>query len=137
MHDSPITFTLHVSPKNRIDDDRLQDLTRSLQRELREHNGVSAEPLKSTQPTPTGALSADPLTLGALAVVVLPAVLPALITFMRDWRLRNSGMSLTIRQKIGDREIEITVPEHFSQEQLESYLTLIGKQLGDDSAQEE
>lgn len=69
--------------------DELDHMTRSLLGELRRTDVESAE-LISAGEAPEGS-KGDPITIGALAMTVLPAVLPSVIDLIKDWSARKAG----------------------------------------------
>lgn len=87
------------------DDEQLDHLTRQLLNEVRDLEIESAELVKSGA-APKGTKAIDPTTLGAIALVALPAVLPKLIDFLQSWVMRQHGRTIKFKGKIGDRDIE-------------------------------
>jgi hypothetical protein len=87
------------------DAEQLDHVTRQLLSEVRDLEIESAELVKGGD-APEGAKAIDPATLGAIALVALPAVLPKLIDFLQSWVMRQHGRSVKFKGKISDRDIE-------------------------------
>ena len=66
---------------------------------------------------PEGAKVADPFTIGALAIVVAPVVLPKLIDFIQEWVLRGENRRLKIKTSKG-LEIEWTPQKCLSEQEI-------------------
>jgi len=121
-------LTLEIVGGQETDAEELDRLTRQLRDEIAE---VGVESLEMTRagPPPPGAKSADALTLGALAIAVLPAVAPKLIETVQAWTHRG-GESRTVRIKtqVGDRSVEVEFsPKHMPQAELKNLVdTLAG-----------
>ena len=88
------------------DPEELDRLTRRLRDEIRELEVESVE-LAEGGTAPPGAKSAEAVTLGALAVVVLPTVLPKLVEFLQAWAMRGQARTLKFKGKISGEQIEI------------------------------
>jgi len=86
--------------------DELDGLTRSLREELLEFD-VQSVNLQRNARAPAGTKSAEAVTLGALAITVLPTVLPRVIEFLQSWTLRADTRKMRIKTQIGDRSLEI------------------------------
>ena len=89
-------------------------LTRCLRTEIQEL-GVEAVTLETTDTVPSGTKSVEAVTLGALAVTVLPQVLPRLIEFLQAWSLRRKDRTVKIKASVGDRSVDIEYPEGASE----------------------
>jgi len=85
--------------------EQLDRVTRQLLSEVRDLEIESAELVKGSA-TPEGAKAVDPVTLGAIALVALPAVLPKLIDFLQSWMMRQHGRTIRFKGMISDRDIE-------------------------------
>jgi hypothetical protein len=96
-------------------DARLMDeLTGYLLEELRDLGVDSVERTAASAPDKA---KGDGFTLGALALVALPALLPGLVAFLQAWTLRGRGRSLTIKTPAG-LEVTFTPDKRFSQVEL-------------------
>jgi hypothetical protein len=85
-------------------------LTRRLRTEIQDL-GVETVSLQTTDTTPAGTKSVEAVTLGALAVTLLPQVLPRLIEFLQAWSLRSKDRTVKIKASVGDRSVDIEYPE--------------------------
>ena len=89
-------FELQVSVADATDDE-LDRLTRQLLKEVRETDVESAE-LAKGGPAPAGS-KGDPITMGAIAIEVLPAVLPSVIALVQAWVMRGQGRTVKFKGK--------------------------------------
>ena len=112
--ESPIELKLLVSAEDATEED-VDAMTRQLLSELRELDVESAK-LTGGGQAPVGA-KGDPITVGEIAVEVLPAAVPALIKFVQAWMLR--GRARTVKFKGLGIEFEGTA------EELEKILALL------------
>ncbi len=107
-----------------ISERRLQELAVRLRRELTALRPVSVD-LQRAPGAPAGAMAVEAFTIGALAIAVLPAMLPALIEYLREWSLRNANRTITIKRSSGEEVIEISIPEHLPSERLNELVALL------------
>ena len=119
-----VKFDIFLDSKG-IGADRLDELTRQFSRELQNNEEVMYQ--LRNENLPDNAMSAEAFTIGALAIAVLPAILPALIEYIKDWQFRNQGRQITIKKKDGDNEVEIIINPDTTIEQIESYLKLLSQ----------
>jgi len=101
----PIRLTLNIKPGEDVDEGELDHLTRQLRHDIQELEVNSVELVREGK-TPAGAKVVDPVTLGALAIAVLPSVAPKLVEFLQSWIMRGEGRAVRITTKIGDRTLE-------------------------------
>jgi hypothetical protein len=101
-----LALTLQVEVGEGSDTEELDRLARQLLHELRELEVESAD-LVTTGRAPEGAKSAEAVTMGMLAVTVLPTVLPKMLEFLQAWMLRGQGRTLKFKGKVGGEDIEI------------------------------
>ncbi len=85
--------------------DEVDSLTRQLLRELQDMPIESAE-LAAGGAVPAGAKSAEAITSGAIALAVLPNLLPRLIEFVQAWALRGQSRTVKFKGKIGGQAVE-------------------------------
>jgi hypothetical protein len=111
MSMSEIQLSLTFSEAE-ADDERLDELTGCLLRDLRELGAESVERSKGGR-VPGGA-KGDPFTWGALALVAVPVFLPPLIEFLQAWTLRGESRRLKIKTPAG-LEVEFTPEKKLSQ----------------------
>lgn len=102
--DQSITFLVQVGMDD-ADAAELDLLTRQLIEELLELDVETAGPAISGT-LPAGAKAGDPLSIGMIAVAVLPALLPKIIEVCQAWALRGQGRTLKFKGKIAGQEIE-------------------------------
>ena len=132
---SPNYLTLQIDA-GESDPERLDRLTRQLRSELLDLEVENVDFVKENQ-LPEGAKAADAVTLGALAVAVMPNFLPKLVEFLQSWTLRGEGYKVKVKSQIGDRSIELEyTPKAMSQEELKTLVetltnTLTEKQTGE------
>ena len=89
-------------------------LTRRLRSEIQDF-GVEDVTLKTTTAVPAGTKSVEAVTVGALAITLLPQVLPRLIEFLQAWSLRSKDRTVKIKASVGDRSVDIEYPEGASE----------------------
>lgn len=102
----PINLILQLDAGKESDAEELDRLTRLLLTEIQELDVESVELVKGQEP-PEGAKSAELVTLGSLAVAVLPTVFPKLIEFLQSWSMRAENRTVKIKTQVGDRSIEV------------------------------
>jgi len=107
------------------DPERLDELTGRLLRDLRELGAGSVE-RASGGTVPAGA-KGDPFTLGALALVAVPAFLPKLVEFLQAWSLRGESRKVKIKTAAG-LEVEFTPQKELSQAELVALVEKLTKQ---------
>jgi hypothetical protein len=114
MTPSEIQLDLLITDKE-ADAEQLDDLTVRLMRDLRELGAESVERLAGEE-VPEGA-KGDSFTIGALALVAVPAVLPSLVNFLQAWSLRGDSRRVKIKTASGV-EIEFTPEKKLSRQDL-------------------
>ena len=77
--------------------EELDRMTRQLLSELRELNVESVELAKGGS-APAGS-KGDPITIGSIAMEVLPVVLPSVIGVVQAWALRGPGRTVKFKGK--------------------------------------
>ena len=102
----PAHLTVQIEAGEDSDADELDRLTRQLRDEIQELEVESVELVKGSATLP-GAKSAEAVTLGALAIAVLPAVVPKLVEFLQAWSTRGEGHTVKIKTQVGDRALEV------------------------------
>ena len=116
MHgNSPATsVTLIVDAGSDALAEDVDALSRRLRTEIQEL-GVETVALQATHTSPSGTKSVEAVTIGALAVTVLPQLLPRLIEFLQAWSLRSKDRTVKIKATVGDRSVDIEYPEGASE----------------------
>jgi hypothetical protein len=84
-------------------------MTRQLLSELRELDVESAELAKGGR-APDGTKSLDPVTIGSIAIAVLPTALPKVVEAIQAWVLRGSNRTVKFKGKVGGQAIEFEGP---------------------------
>ena len=126
MVSSEIELQLAVTEAE-ADAERLDQLTRRLMRGLRDLGVESVE--RPPGEAPPEDAKGDPFTLGALALALVPALLPELVEFLRDWARRDEGRTVKIKTPAG-LEVEFTPGEKLTETELASLvekLSLAGR----------
>ena len=97
MDDPELTeLNIEVSASDATDED-IDLMTRQLLSELQEMDIESAE-LAEGGPAPKGS-KGDPITIGSIALVALPAVLPKVVDLVQSWALRGQGRTVKFKGK--------------------------------------
>lgn len=112
-----VEFYVEVSAKDLTEED-IDRMTRQLLSELRELDIESAKLATNEVPTPEGA-KGDPITLGSIALELLPVAIPSVISLVQAWVARGQGRTVKFRA----RGIEF----EGSPEDLEKFLDLLEK----------
>jgi hypothetical protein len=94
--EDPIEFEIEILAEDTTQED-LDKLTRNLLKELRETDVESAN-LVSIGTAPKGS-KGDLLTIGTLAIEVLPAVIPSVIGLVQSWITRGQGRTVKFKGK--------------------------------------
>jgi len=111
MSSFEIPLYLNVTETD-ADAESLYELTGRLLRDLRELGAESVE-RPSGNAVPEGA-KGDAFTLGALALVAVPAFLPKLVEFLQTWTLHGENRTVRIKTPAG-LEVEFTPEKKMSQ----------------------
>ena len=91
------------------DAEEVDTLTRRLYAEL---SGLELEHLEHVRggATPNGAKVTDPVTLGALAIAVLPSLLPKIMDFLDKWSQRAADSKIKLKIVRSGDSVEIELP---------------------------
>jgi hypothetical protein len=110
---------LNVDLGEEADEEELQQATLQLRAELMDLEVEKVEFVKEGE-LPEGAKSAEVVTLGSLAVVILPVVIPKLLEFLQSWTLRGQDRKVIMKTQAGDRSIELEyMPSAMSADELQ------------------
>lgn len=124
-----VLLTLQLNIGEDDSTEELDRLTRQLLTEIKELEVESAELEKGKQP-PEGTKSAELVTLGALAVVTLPAVIPKLIDLLQYWSTRAENRKVRIKAQVQDRSIEVEYsPATMSTDELKHLVNTLNEML--------
>jgi hypothetical protein len=107
--------------------EELDSATRQLRSELLDLQVESVD-LIASQDVPAGAKGAEAITLGTMAITVLPIFIPKIIEFLQSWVARHDGKTIKVKSQAGDRSIELEFTQKaISQAELKTLLeTLTG-----------
>ena len=97
------------------DSERIDELRRYLLNDLRELGVESVEQV--TDETAPEGTKGDAFTMGALALVAIPAFLPKLVEFLQAWSLRGENRTIKIKTPKG-LEVEFTPEKKLSEGEL-------------------
>jgi hypothetical protein len=114
-------FQIEIFAQNATEED-IDLMTRQLLAEVRQMDVESVSLIENGK-APSGTKSADPITIGALAVVVLPTLLPKVVEAVQAWALRGQGKTVKFKGRIGRQTIEF----EGSAEELEKLLNKLAK----------
>jgi len=123
MKSSKIQLSLTVAETN-AEPERLDELTGRLLQDLRDLGAESVERI-SSEAAPKGA-KGDAFTLGALALVAVPAFLPKLVEFLQTWSMRGENRKIRIKAPNGV-EVEFAPAKKLSEGELVALVEKIGK----------
>ncbi len=100
----PIALTLQIGLGDNVDEDRLSQASFLLMKRLKSEELVeSAGPAQGE--VAEGA-KGDPVTLGTLAITVLPVLLPKLVEFLVEWVKGKSGRSIKFHGVVNGQTID-------------------------------
>jgi hypothetical protein len=108
---SSSTFSLDIQVVDSDDSsaDALDTATRSLRREMQDL-GVDSVTSGRAGPAPAGSKSDAAVTVGQLAVVVLPVLVPKLMDLLQHWLGRNERRKIKVKTTIDGRTLEVQLP---------------------------
>jgi len=106
---APTELTLVVQ-EDGASSEELAAMRAALLLELRELELERAEPLAAGE-APSGAKAAgEALTMAAIAIGVMPSVLPKFIEFLEHWALRSANRTIKVKLSQGSGSIELELP---------------------------
>jgi hypothetical protein len=124
-----VHLTLQLNPGQSIPDDELDLQTRQLLGEIREMEVESAQ-LVTDGESPAGSKSGELVTLGSLAVVVLPTIAPKLVELLQSWSLRAENRTVKVKAQVADRSIEVEYsPATMSTDELKRLVSSLSEAL--------
>ena len=125
----PVRLTLQLNPGSDTSDEELDVQTRQMLIEIRELEVESAKLLKSGE-APEQTKSGELVTLGSLAVVVLPTIAPKLVELLQSWSLRAENRTVKIKAQVADRSIEVEYsPATMSTDELKRLVSSLSEAL--------
>ena len=95
--EEPVKLELEILAEYTSNDD-LDKMATNLYQDIHGSNVESVERLKSGD-APAGSKAGEVVSLGALAVEVLPTVLPSLFGLVQDWIYRGRGRTVKFKCK--------------------------------------
>jgi hypothetical protein len=114
MSTSRAELLLTITPGQGADLQELGELTRQLRTAVLESDADTVEPIRGSA-APAGA-KGDPVTLGALAVMIAPKAVEGLIQIIQNWLSRHERATITV--KSGDVELTVTGEPSAEQQQV-------------------
>jgi len=116
---------LEINLGEDADPDELDLRTCQLREELQDLVIESVGPLKTGE-VPEGAKAVEAVTLGALALAVLPVFMPKLVEFLQSWVNRAEYRKIKVKTQVGDRSIELEyAPENLSTKELKRLVSTL------------
>jgi len=114
-----------ISLRDEVDDGELDRLTRQLRDEIADLD-VEEVGLAPGTELPLGA-KGEPITIGSIVVALASAgVFTGLIELLKSWALRREGRTITVKAKVGEREVEMTYsPTETSPEEMTRFANTI------------
>jgi hypothetical protein len=104
--ETPTSVVLRIEVSEPAVEEDRDAMARQLLREIREDlPEFAAADLVSAEAAQAGAKSGELVTIGAVAVSILPALVPQLVEFVRAWSLRGRGR--TVRMKFDAHGVEV------------------------------
>jgi hypothetical protein len=135
-HTTPYRITLQLEGDREMHPDELDDATRQLRGELLDMQVESVD-LVGKQDVPAGAKSAEAISLGTMAMTVLPVFIPKIMEFLQSWVARNDGKTIKVKTQAGDRSIELEFSHKaISQDELKTMIETLTHSLGASSPKE-
>lgn len=101
----PLFLTLVVQPGPEASPEEVDEAARQVLADVRQLEVESAELLTAGR-APEGTKATEVVTLGAIAVAVLPAVLPKVVDLLQAWALRGQNRTVKFKGKVAGQEIE-------------------------------
>jgi hypothetical protein len=125
----PVKLTLQINPGADYNAEELDRLTRQLLTEIQDLDVESVELVKGGEPL-AGAKSGELVTLGSLAVVVLPVLAPKLIELLQSWSTRAENRIVKIKAQVADRSIDVEYsPSAMSLDDLKRLVSTLSEAL--------
>lgn len=118
-----VSLVVHVD-KGDLDSNELSQLTRDLQTRLESTDIESVDLMREQAPHP-GTKAVDPVTVGALTVVVVQAVLPKVLDFLQAWSLRNQGQTVRVKVQHGNESVEAEFSGTTDPDKIKQYIEII------------
>ena len=124
-NDQPINLTLLIDTGEGAEADEVDKMTRQLLRELKATVDAKSAELV-THEAPEGTLSAEAVTIGALALAVLPVFVDSVINFLIEWSKRGDGRIITIKTEMDGDPLEVAFdPNKTSPDELKQMIDIL------------
>lgn len=94
--EQPIELEIQISAQD-ASNQELDRMARNLLMELR-RTDVESVTLTSAGPAPSGS-KGDPITIGSLAIEVLPTAIPSVIALVQAWMLHDKNRAVKFKNK--------------------------------------
>ena len=105
---NPARFVLQVESDETDSEENRDAMARQLLQEIRDElQNVSAADLVTAESASVGAKNAEVVTIGALAVTLLPTLLPQLVEFVKAWTLRGHGRTVKVKLEPQNSGVEV------------------------------
>lgn len=106
MSVSNMKLFVEVGKNHDFEEEYVDELTRNLFREIRSGYDVESVSLEKKEVIELGAKSSGAFAIGSLVVEMLPALLPAITSFLKYWSERKKT-PVKMKVEIGNKDIEI------------------------------
>ena len=127
--ENAVNLTFQLNAGENYDPEELDLLTRQLLTEVQELDVESAELVKGGE-LPEGAKAGELITLGTLAVAVLPAMAPKLLDLVQSWSMRSQNRRVKIKAQVDNRSIEVEYsPATMSVDELKRLVSTLSEAL--------
>jgi len=127
------SLIVHLEKPESMSVEEYTQLTQALMLQLQNQDIESVELVRDHIASVQGA-KGDPLTIGALVIVVVQAILPKVMDFLQAWSLRGEGHTIKIKVRRGNQSAEIEYPAKVSAEQARKHLENVMGELWKDSS---
>lgn len=105
---TPTRLVLHIEGEETATEEERDVMARQLLQEVREDlPDLFSADLVTVQSAETGAKSGEAVILGAVAVSVLPTLVPQLVEFVKAWTLRGPGRTVRVKLDGQTRGVEV------------------------------
>jgi hypothetical protein len=126
-----LQLVVQLQPSDTNDSEHVDRSTRLLLETLTEAPDFTDVRLLGDVPIPAGAKAGEAITIGVVALAVLPTLLPRFVDALQAWSLRWRDYRVRIKRQVGDQSLEVEyAPGNTSIEELNSLLSLIGSYGG-------
>lgn len=127
---------LTISLRDEVDDGELDRLTRQLRDEIADLDVEEVGLAPGTELPPGAKGEPITMTIGSIVVALASAgVFTGLIELLKSWALRREGRTITVKAKVGEREVEMTYsPAETSPEEMTRFANTILGMLGKETS---